>query len=174
VVGQLRLATVTPSNLEALSGMALSGMALSGMAFEPRITLITLGVSDMPRARAFYEALGFTAAPASQASVTFFQMGGMVLSLYGRAALAEDAQVADSAPGFAAVTIGYNCRSEAEVDAAIHHAVASGATLKKAAQKVFWGGYSGYIADPDGHLWEVAYNPFLPLDADGRATLPSA
>ena len=136
-----------------------------------RINIVTLGVADMARARAFYEKLGFTASPASQASVTFFQLGGMALSLYGRAALAEDAQVLDTTPGFAGVTLGYNCRSEADVDATIRHAVACGATLKKPAQKVFWGGYSGYFADPDGHLWEVAHNPFFPLDGEGRISV---
>jgi uncharacterized protein len=140
--------------------------------FEPRITLITLGVGDMKRARHFYEQLGFVASPASQDSVTFMRAGGVVLSLYGRAALAEDAHVANSTPGFSGVTIAHNCRSEAEVDAVIGHAVSCGAALKKPAQKVFWGGYSGYFADPDGHLWEVAYNPFLPLAADGRPELP--
>jgi uncharacterized protein len=141
------------------------------MPFEPRLSIVTLGVADMPRARAFYERLGFTAGAASNANVTFFQAGGMILALYGRAALAEDAHVADTTVGFSGVSIAYNCRSEAEVDAMITHAVACGATLKKPAQKVFWGGYSGYVADPDSHLWEIAYNPFLPLDAEGRIAL---
>ena len=139
---------------------------------QPRISLITLGVADMVRARKFYEALGFAASPASQEAVTFFQLGAMALSLYRRKALAEDAHVDDSAPGFSGVTLAYNCHSEAEVDATIAHAVASGATLKKTAQKVFWGGYSGYFADPDGHLWEVAHNPHFALDAEGRLRLP--
>jgi uncharacterized protein len=142
------------------------------MTFEPRITIVTLGVADIATARAFYERLGFTAAKASQESVCFMQLGGLVLSLFGRAALAEDAQVPDSAPGFSGVTLAQNCRSEADVDKAIAHAVQCGATLKKKAQKVFWGGYSGYFADPDGHLWEVAYNPFFPLDAKGQVQLP--
>ena len=141
------------------------------MPFEPRISIITLGVADMPRARRFYEQLGFIAGPSSNAQVTFFQMGGMILGLYGRAALAEDAHVPDTPPGFSGVSIAYNCRSEAEVDAMVAHAVASGATLKKQPQKVFWGGYSGYVADPDGHLWEVAYNPFFPIASDGRIAL---
>jgi uncharacterized protein len=139
----------------------------------PRITLITLGVADMKRARRFYEQLGFTASPASQESVTFMQAGGVVLSLFGRAALAADAQVTDSVPGFSAISLAHNCRTEAEVDAMIAHAIACGATLKKSAQKVFWGGYAGYFADPDGHLWEVAFNPFWPLDADGAVKLPA-
>ncbi len=139
---------------------------------EPRLSLVTLGVADIARARKFYEALGFKASSASQESVVFLSAGGVVLSLYGRAALAEDARVENSAPGFAGVTLAHNCRTEAEVDAVIAHAVACGATLRKAAQKVFWGGYSGYFADPDGHLWEVAHNPFFPLAADGRVQLP--
>jgi uncharacterized protein len=141
------------------------------MPFEPRLSIVTLGVADMPRARAFYEKLGFAAGAPSNANVTFFQAGGMVLALYGRTALAEDAHATNSAPGFSGVTIAYNCRSEAEVDAMIGHAVACGATVKKSAQKVFWGGYSGYVADPDGHLWEIAHNPYFPLDAEGRIAL---
>lgn len=138
----------------------------------PRLTLVTLGVTDLVRSRTFYERLGFEPSSASQPSVTFMSAGGVVLSLYGRADLAHDAQVADTPTGFAAITLAHNCRSEAEVDAVLAHAVACGATLKKPAQKVFWGGYSGYFADPDGHLWEVAFNPFMPLDAEGRMPLP--
>jgi uncharacterized protein len=142
------------------------------MTFQPRISIVTLGVADVSKARAFYERLGFTASKASQEATCFMQLGGLVLSLYGRTALAEDAHVADTAPGFSGITIAYNCRSEADVDKAIAHAVACGATLKKPAQKVFWGGYSGYFADLDGHLWEVAHNPFFPLDDEGRVQLP--
>ena len=142
------------------------------VTFEPRISIVTLGVADIAKARAFYERLGFTASKASNENVCFMQLGGLVLSLYGRAALAEDAQVSDTAIGFSGITLAHNCRSEAAVDTAIAHAVACGATLKKPAQKVFWGGYSGYFADPDGHLWEVAHNPFAPLDAEGRVQLP--
>jgi uncharacterized protein len=141
------------------------------MTFEPRISIITLGVADMRRARAFYETLGFSVGPSSNDNVTFFQAGGMILALYGRAALAEDAHVADSQPGFSGVSIAYNCRSEADVDAMMAHAQVCGATVKKRAQKVFWGGYSGYVADPDGHLWEIAHNPFFPIDGDGRIAL---
>lgn len=143
---------------------------------QPRASIITLGVADVAKARRFYEALGFKASAASQASITFFDAGGIVLALYGRAALAEDAHVAAIAPtaqqGFSGVTIAHNCRSEAEVDAVLAHAVKIGASLKKPAQKVFWGGYSGYFADPDGHLWEVAYNPHFAFDAAGRLRLP--
>ena len=138
----------------------------------PHISLVTLGVSDLPRARSFYERLGFTASAASQPTVAFFQVGALVLSLYGRDALAEDACVAPTQPGFSGVTLACNLASEEAVDAMLPHAVACGAVLNKAGQKVFWGGYSGYFADPDGHLWEVAFNPFVPLSQDGRLTLP--
>jgi uncharacterized protein len=143
---------------------------------EPRLTLITLGVADIARARQFYETLGFVASGASQDSVTFFPAGGVVLALWARKALAEDAGVEDSAQGFAGVALAHNARSEAEVDAVLAEAVAAGAKLVKQAKKVFWGGYSGYsgyFADPDQHLWEVAYNPGWPLDGTGRIVLPA-
>lgn len=136
------------------------------------INIVTLGVADMRRARTFYEALGLLASGASQDSVTFFQAGGTVLGLFGRADLARDATVDDSPTGFAAVTLAWNLDSEAQVDAAVQRAVDSGARILKPPHKVFWGGYSGYFADPDGHLWEVAYNPFFPRDATGRLQLP--
>jgi len=134
---------------------------------EPRITMITLGVSNLASSTAFYEALGFTRSSASNDDITFFRMKGTVLGLFGRASLAADAGVEDSQPGFSAVTIAHNLGSEAEVDQAWHHAVACGARAVKRPEKVFWGGYSGYFADPDGHLWELAFNPFMPNDADG-------
>lgn len=139
---------------------------------EPRISLITLGVADMAVSRAFYEALGWRASAQSNDEVTFFQAGGMILGLYGRAALAEDAEMDDSKPGFSGIALAYNGRDKAEVDAVLDDAVAAGATLIKAAVDVFWGGYSGYFADPDGHLWEVAWNPFFPIAQDGAISLP--
>jgi uncharacterized protein len=139
---------------------------------QPRLSLMTLGVADMVRARAFYEALGFKASSQSQPGVTFFDTGGVVLGLYGRAELAADATVPDSLPGFSGVTLAHNVGSDAEVDAVIAHAVKCGGKLVKSPHKVFWGGYSGYFADPDGHLWEVAHNPFWPLDSAGRVLLP--
>ena len=140
---------------------------------QPRISLVTLGVADLARARRFYQALlGIAPSTASAETVVFFQLGGMALSLYGRAALAEDAQVSDSPPGFAGVTLAHNVRSEAEVDQVLAHAVSCGARLVKPGQKVFWGGYSGYFADPDEHLWEVAHNPYFPMDDMGRLSLP--
>ena len=138
-----------------------------------RLTVITLGVADVVRARAFYEAIGWRAyGKEPSPDVAFFQMGSMVLALFGRAALAKDAGVADSAPGFGGVALAWNGASEAEVDAALAEAVAAGARLLKPAQKTFWGGYAGYFADPDGHLWEVAHNPFWELTAEGAITLP--
>lgn len=142
------------------------------MAFDPRITMVTLGVSDVAAATEFYERLGFEKSPASQEAVTFFRMKGTLLGLFGRASLAEDAGVEDSAPGFSGVTLAHNLASEAEVDAAFEHALACGATSVKRPEKVFWGGYSGYFADPDGHLWELAFNPMAPNDAEGFMQLP--
>lgn len=138
---------------------------------EPRLSLVTLGVADVARARRFYETLGFKASQDSQESVTFLDAGGVVLGLYGRSALADDATISDSPPGFSGVALAHNARSEADVDAVLAEAVAAGAKLIKPAQKVFWGGYSGYFADPDGHLWEVAYNPYFGLGDDGRVEL---
>lgn len=138
----------------------------------PRLNLVTLGVADVGRSRRFYETLGFKASSASVESTTFFEAGGVVLALFGRAALAEDAHVADSKPGFSGVSLAQCCPDEAEVDAVLAEAVAAGATLLKPGQKVFWGGYSGYFADPDGHVWEVAHNPFFPLDDNGVVQLP--
>ena len=96
----------------------------------------------------------------------------MVLALWGRAKLAEDAGIEDTKPGFSGVSLAHNARSEADVDAVLAEAVAAGGHLVHAARKVFWGGYSGYFADPDGHLWEVAYNPGWPLDTRGLIELP--
>ena len=126
---------------------------------KPRISMITLGVRDLAAAVCFYEqGLGFPRMD-SPPTVAFFPLKDTWLSLYGREALAEDVGVAAEGQGFAAVTLAHNVASEAEVDRLIQQAVAAGATLVKSPQPVFWGGYSGYFADPDGHLWEVAYNP---------------
>lgn len=138
---------------------------------EPRVSIITLGVQDVARACVFYETLGFKASSSSRESVTFFDAGGVVLGLYGRGPLAEDATVEDSPPGFSGVALAYNARSEVDVDAVLAEAVSAGAKLIKPAGKVFWGGYSGYFADPDGHLWEVAFNPYFKLSDDGRMQL---
>ena len=139
---------------------------------EPRISIVTLGVDDMKRARGFYERLGLTAASSSNDDVTFFNMGGMVFGLYGREALAEDAQVEYSPTAFTGVSLAHNCESEQRVDEVMAFVETAGAKVIKPPEKVFWGGYSGYFSDPDGHLWEVAYNPFFPLDEKGRITAP--
>jgi uncharacterized protein len=137
-----------------------------------RITLVTLGVADMARSRAFYAALGWQKHKQSQAGVTFYQANGFVFGLFGLGPLAEDQGRPDAALGTGASTLAQNFATEAEVDAAFAQAVSAGATSLKAPEKVFWGGYSGYFADPDGHVWEMAMNPFWPLNDDGSLTLP--
>ncbi len=139
---------------------------------QPRISLITLGVASIAGSRGFYETLGFQASSGGNDNVVFMQAGGVVLGLFGRGELAQDAHVVDGPTGFSAVTLAHNCASEHEVDEILAEAVAAGAKLLKAGQKVFWGGYSGYFADPDGHIWEVAFNPFFPLDETGCILLP--
>jgi hypothetical protein len=140
---------------------------------EPRVSLITLGVRDIAVSRAFYERLGFRASTAGNESVAFFPAGGMLLGLFGHAALAADAHLpADPPSAFRGMALAHNVRSREEVDTVIKEAVAAGASLVKAPEDVFWGGYSGYFADPDGHLWEVAWNPFFPLDEQGMIRLP--
>ncbi|MGB8812654.1 MAG: VOC family protein [Paracoccaceae bacterium] len=137
-----------------------------------RVTLITLGVADLAAARAFYARLGWHEHPGSQPSVAFFQMHGAVLGLFGRQDLAVDQGRPDTPLGTGAITLAQNFATEAEVDAAFAAAINAGGTALKLPEKVFWGGYSGYWADPDGHVWEVAFNPFWPLAADGSLTLP--
>lgn len=143
---------------------------LSGM-LPKRLTLVTLGVADVAQARAFYERLGFEAAGIEEESVAFFQLEGSVLAVFGRENLAEDAGVPHDGAGFRGVSLAINLSNEGEVDEALRHAKSCGATIIKPARKVR-GGYSGYFADPDGHLWEVAYNPLCPLDENGRMQLP--
>lgn len=143
---------------------------------EPRISLVTLGVQDVARSRAFYERLGWRAAASSNEQVAFFDLGGVVLSVFGRQALAEDAGAsaeARAATGFSGVALAHNVRDRAAVDGALAEAKAAGATIVKPAVETFWGGYAGYFADPDGHLWEIAHNPFWTLDEHGRVKLPA-
>lgn len=138
-----------------------------------RINLVTLGVEDLERSSEFYQQLGWKESSASNPAIRFFCSQGTVLSLYGRAALAEDASVAVDGYGFRGITMSQNLESPADVDAAFAHALACGATSVKPPEKVFWGGYSGYFADPDGHLWELAHNPHLTLNAAGHMELPA-
>lgn len=139
-----------------------------------RLSLVTLGVEDVTRARTFYERLGWRASPFDSAEVAFFDMRGVILALFGRSALAEDAAVAAAGSGFRATTMAINLDSEGEVDAVLAAAAAAGGVITQQARKVSWGGYAGYFADPDGHLWEVAHNPFWPLDERGRPQLPGS
>ena len=137
-----------------------------------RVTLITLGARDLPAARAFYARLGWQEHPESQPGVAFFQLHGLALALFGMDDLAKDQGRPDARLGTGAVTLAQNFATEGEVDTAFAAAIAAGATALKPPEKVFWGGYSGYWADPDGHVWEVAMNPFWPLTPDGSLTLP--
>lgn len=143
------------------------------MAIPARISLITLGVADVARSTRFYAALGWELSPASmEGDVSFFRTGGALLGLWGTGDLVADARVDAAREGFRGVSLAINLGGPEEVDAALADAVRAGGTLVKAGQKTDWGGYSGYFADPDGHLWEVAHNPFWPLGADGLPQLP--
>jgi catechol 2,3-dioxygenase-like lactoylglutathione lyase family enzyme len=134
--------------------------------------LVTLGVRDFETSRKFYtDTLGWKPSSSSGEDVTFFQAGGMVLSIYQREKLAEDAQIEPEGNGFAGFTLAYNAQSESEVDEIIGDLKSRGVKILKEPQKVFWGGYSSYFADPDGNCWEVAYNPFFPFDENGNLKL---
>lgn len=137
---------------------------------EQRVSLITLGVNDLNRAKAFYEALGWTTGAAAEDDIVFFQAGGMIVALWGRDQLAEDSGVADPG-GWGGITLAHNVRSPAEVDAVIAEAEEAGATIVRAGAETFWGGYSGVFIDPDGHPWEVAHNPGWVLNEDGTVHL---
>ena len=143
---------------------------------DARITLVTLGVVDLERSARFYEAIGWRRTAAGNEKVVFLQGEGIVLSLFGQADLAADAglDAAEPLPRFRGITLAINMASEAETDRLFALAVTAGARPVKPPQAVFWGGYSGYFADPDGHLWELAHNPFFALDADGRLDLPTS
>ncbi len=139
---------------------------------EQRVSLITLGVADLARSRAFYEALGWKASSYGNDSVAFFQMGGIVLALWGRKDLADDAGLPDDGSGFRGMALAHNTRRKEDVDAALATAERAGARIVKKGQDAFWGGYTGYFADPDGHVWEVAWNPDFRIEADGSVRLP--
>lgn len=138
------------------------------------IALVTLGVADLPRATRFYETLGFALSRSqSQESISFFRAGGVVLALFDRAALAADAGLVEGPRGpFGGITLARNLSSKEAVDAAFADALAAGAKALKPPHEVFWGGYSGYVADLDGHPIELAWNPFFPLRGDGSIDLP--
>jgi predicted lactoylglutathione lyase len=137
---------------------------------DQRLSLVTLGVTDLGRARAFYEAIGWTTGAAPADDVVFFQAGCMIVALWDRAKLAEDSGVADGG-GWGGVTLAYNTRTPAEVDAVIEQARAAGAGIAREPAATFWGGYSGVFVDPDGHPWEVAHNPHWTLASDGSIRL---
>ena len=142
------------------------------MTVPQRLTIVTLGVADVARSTAFYESLGWRRSSASEDTITFFTMQGSVLALFGREALADDAQVAADGQGFRGVTCALNCDGRDDVDVVFAEWLAAGAESIKRPEAVEWGGYSGYVADPDGHLWEIAHNPFSPNDEHGLMSLP--
>ena len=136
-----------------------------------KFTLITLGVRDFQKSLAFYEGLGWKQSKFSQEEYALFPLGGIVLGLYPLKSLEQDTTLRYQASSFAGMTISYNARSEEEVDAVLEEAKRLGATIVKPAQKVFWGGYSGYFKDLDGYLFEVAFNPFWPMDSEDNLVL---
>ena len=138
---------------------------------EQRLSLVTLGVSSLPRARAFYEALGWSSGAEPDSQIVFFQAGGMIVALWSREELAADSGVSDSG-GWGGVTLAHNVHSPQEVDLILAQAEAAGATVVRAGAETFWGGYSGVFVDPDGHPWEVAHNPHWTLADDGAVVLP--
>jgi uncharacterized protein len=137
---------------------------------DQRLSLITLGVTDLGRARAFYEALGWHTNAASEDDVVFFQAGCMVVALWSRERLAEDSAVDDNG-GWGGITLAYNTRSPADVDAVIEEARAAGGAITREPGETFWGGYSAMFTDPDGHAWEVAHNPRWTIADDGAVTI---
>ena len=136
---------------------------------EQRISMISMGVNDLQVTKGFYNALGWQVANEGQGEeIVAYNLPGIVLALYPWDKLAEDATVTPERSGYSSMTIAYNVKNEAEVDAMLTAAQSAGGKIVKPAEKVFWGGYSGYFADPDDHLWEVAYNPFSPLGDNGE------
>jgi catechol 2,3-dioxygenase-like lactoylglutathione lyase family enzyme len=139
---------------------------------EPRISIVTLGVDDLDRAAAFYAAMGLKRHAGITDSVAFYQMGGVILGLFPRTELAKDAGVDPTGSGFSGIALAYNTRSEAEVDAVLAAAGKAGGRIVRPAGRAFWGGRTGYFADTEGHLWEVAHNPGFPIAPDGTIALP--
>jgi uncharacterized glyoxalase superfamily protein PhnB len=144
------------------------------VAVPARLSVVTLGVADVGRATAFYEALGWQRSSASvEGEVSFLGLAGCVLGLWGSDELADDAGVSSAGEGFRRVALACNLDSPAAVDAAVDEWVAAGGTVTKPPHHVFWGGYNAYVADPDGHLWELAHNPHWPIRDDGTVALPA-
>lgn len=140
---------------------------------EQRLSLVTLGVRDLVRSRRFYEqGLGWTASGASTDAVVFFRLGGIALALFDREALAADAGLPAAGSGFGGIALAYNARTRDGVDAVLAKAAVAGGRILRPAGEAEWGGYTGYFADPDGHPWEVAWNPHFPIRADGSIALP--
>ena len=139
---------------------------------EQRLSIITLGVADLKRSREFYERLGWRRSMAQAEGVVFFQTGGMALALFPRHELAKDANIAADGQGFSGISLAYNARNREEVDSVLAEAEAAGGRLLKHAQQAVWGGYSGYFSDPDGFLWEVAWNPSFSVAEDGSIRIP--
>jgi hypothetical protein len=139
---------------------------------EQRVSLITLGVADLERSWQFYERLGWQRSMAKAEGIVFFQAGGMALALYPRHELASDANIPSAGQGFSGITLAYNTRNHDEVDSVLGEAQAAGGKILKPAEEAFWGGYSGYFSDPDGFLWEVAWNPSFPVAQDGSIQIP--
>lgn len=138
-----------------------------------KLNIVTLGVKDLKRSLKLYkDGLGWEASSASTENIAFFHMGGVVLALYPRDKLAEDAKISSEGSGFSGITLAYNAKEQLEVDEVLKKVENLGATIIKKAEKVFWGGYSGYFADFDGHLWEVAWNPFFEFDESDNLVLP--
>ncbi len=138
-----------------------------------QLNIVTLGVKDLKRSLNFYrDGLGWKPSSASTENIAFFQMGGVLFSLYPREKLAEDAKISSEGRGFSGITLAYNAKEQTEVDEILKKVESLGATIVKKAEKVFWGGYSGYFADVDGHLWEVAWNPFFEFDESDNLVLP--
>ncbi|MBV9347443.1 MAG: VOC family protein [Pseudolabrys sp.] len=141
---------------------------------DAHLSLVTLGVSNLPRSIAFYEALGFRRKAKDSVGVGFFQAGACAIAVWPSQELAKDANIAheNMAESFRGVALAWNCHSKGDVDKVIKRAKGAGAVVRKPAKDASWGGYTGYFADFDGHLWEVAFNPHFPLDGEGRLALP--
>ena len=156
-----------PSGLPATDGHYLRYVA----EVQQRISLVTLGVADLARARTFYERLGWQGQEIEE--TVFFQAGGLALVLWGRGKLADDAGLEDkSTDGFGGIILAHNVRSRSEVDDVLRAAADAGAEVTQPARETFYGGYAGFFSDPDGHVWEIAYNPGCALGEDGAITIP--